>query len=177
MSKNQPRDGNGKFAKKPSFIALYGNNNAVALFETVEDMEKFAKENGMDIPKERNAKKEEKNPDCEPATKGYVKCLLRKTYDHKHHLDGSGLLLLASVAFGWMFTIVFGSVLVSPSSSFNVSITTAQQWFPPTFLFSLAVTVFLIEVALLEVEGRKKEMPTEILKYSPPVCEKKDDCS
>ena len=159
MSKNQPRYGNGKFAKMIRVEDKYGNS----AYFTPEELEGFGK------------KKEEKNPDCEPATKGYVKCLLRKTWYHKHRLTGSGWLLLISVMFGWIFTIGFGSVLVSPSD-FNLQVTTAQQWFPSTLLFSLATTVFLIEAVLLEVEGRKEEMPTEIQKYSHPVCEKKDEC-
>jgi hypothetical protein len=42
--------------------------------------------------------KAEENPDHEPATKGYVKCLLRKTRDHTHY--------------GFpVFTIVFSVIL------------------------------------------------------------------
>ena len=89
MSKNQPRDGNGKFAKMIRVEDKYGNS----AYFTPEELEGFGK------------KKEEKNPDCEPATKGYVKCLLRKTWNHTHEPYGDCRLLEASTIFGWVITV------------------------------------------------------------------------
>ena len=185
MSKNQPRDGNGKFAKKPSFIALYGNNNTVALFETVEDMEKFAKENGMGIPKERSLK----NPDCEPATKGYVKCQIRKLisvsgHSHGNHDELCGALgLLSLFAFIGSLVVSFLLYFVPPGAGSIYSLAQCQTVACYTFTFCTVMGVICGSCLIAECKDETEpntiidedSTPSEFQKYEPP-CEKKDRC-
>ena len=125
--KEQPRDGNGKFAKKP-MIALRGKNDTILYFESREDMERFAKNNGILL--------KQNNPDCEPATKGYVKGLIRNTRGHGHILSWDGSPTVICMFFGWMFTIILGLY--------------HSEFFVPVLLFSVVITCVFYELMQLE---------------------------
>jgi hypothetical protein len=119
-----------------------------------------------------------KNPDCEPATRGYVKCLLRKNLEHKHEQNTSGDLSIVVAAFGWVATTLAWSLSclsnVSPSL-----LTVLDAWSVPLSLFSVAMTVVAFDMGYIgvslttSVEG---ECPKEIQKWQLPTCEKKKDC-
>lgn len=66
-------------------------------------------------------RKQLENPDCEPATRGYVKCLMRKMIgaEHTHNVVGSkqtenikvALLFMATASFcGWLFGVKMAGV-------------------------------------------------------------------
>lgn len=89
--------------------------------------------------------KKNDNPDCDPATKGYVKCLLRKTWYHNHeqHVDGapSGI----AVMFGVMGTLLaFLCTFYSPAIPAFESI--GKAWLIPLFLFTIAMGVIFCEL-------------------------------
>jgi hypothetical protein len=164
--KEQPRDGNGKFIKKPC-IALHDKGGSTAFFTSVEEMEKFTKNNGIAV-----ASKSEKNPDCEPATKGYVKSLIGKTRDHDHtHIstwDGTPTLLA-------MFSGCLGSTLLG-ASCISVSETArnlGNQYFVPVLLFTIVMFCVFYEFRNFEIEEIKTPLPSELQKYTPP---RKDEC-
>ena len=158
MTKNettkQPRDDNGKFAKMIKVEDKYGN---VAYF-TPEEMRGF--------------KVTPKNPDCEPATKGYVKSLIGKTRDHDHtHIstwDGTPTLLA-------MFGGCLGSTLLG-ASCISVSETArnlGNQYFVPVLLFTIVMFCVFYEFRNIEIEEIKTPLPSELQKYTPP---HKDEC-
>lgn len=155
MSKNkQPRDGNGKFTKTIKVTDKYGN----AAYFTPEEMR------GFKLP--------EKNPDCEPATKGYVKSLLRKTRDHTHRSETDGLPIMLSTIGGWFFTVICGACIVSNN---GISREFGDKYFVPFLLFSIALTIIFYELGKIDICEVKENynVPIELQKYTPP---HRDEC-
>jgi hypothetical protein len=149
----QLRDKSGKFASsKP--IALYDKNGNVAYF-TKEELNGF------------------KNPDCEPATKGFVKCLMRETRQHTHHGYWDGLFTSMSMIGGWFVSILLGASCFSINKTLQ---SLGTQYFVPVLLFSIAMTCMYCELMSLEYTGVEGTTPTELQKYTPPAREKKDEC-
>jgi len=149
----QPRDESGKFAKMIKVEDKYGN---VAYF-TPEEMAGFK----VASPK---------NPDCEPATKGYVKSLIRKTRDHTHRGEWDGLLTTMALCGGWLITFILGAFIMSGSSSVQEL---GNKWFIPFFLFSIAISCMFVEFMNLYYKEIEEATPKELQKYTPP---RKDEC-
>lgn len=151
--KEQPRDGNGKFAKMIKVTDKYGNT----AYFTPEEMR------GFKVP--------EKNPDCDPATKGYVKELIRKTRDHKHMNCIFPFFSLLGALCGALATLVF-AMGMGTTHGF-----VALDWYPPvgpSLAFTLACLVFFLDTSNLSIDGIKEERyPRELMKYTPP---RKDEC-
>ncbi|MFA5247917.1 MAG: hypothetical protein WCX79_00590 [Candidatus Paceibacterota bacterium] len=189
----QPRDGMGKFVKQTPMIALHSKDGSTAYFSSVEEMEKFTKTSNLKF-KERidNNKpialygengnvayftKEElagfKNPDCEPATKGFVKCLMRKTRNHTHIIRWEGTPISLSLLGGCIASIILGAGCLSVNETAR---NIGNQYFVPVFLFTIVVTCIFCEFMNFEVEEIKECVPPELQKYTPPTCEKKDEC-
>jgi TM2 domain-containing membrane protein YozV len=164
----QPRDANGKFAKSPC-IALHGNNGSTAFFTSVKELEKF-KENVIFI---EPSKTPQKNPDCEPATKGYVKCLMRKTREHTHNCqwDGSPTFLLMFA--GWFGSVILGASCISIDKGMQ---NIGNQYFVPVVLFTILITCLFYEFMKLEIVEINRSLPSDLKRYTPPTCEKKDEC-
>jgi hypothetical protein len=167
----QPRDENGKFVKQTPMIALHGKNGSTAYFSSIEEMEDFAKETKIEFKK-----KEEKNPDCEPATRKYVKCLLRKYTQHKHEPCGFWLASIIGAVIGWLFTFAVYTVSAYPKDLYSTSV--ANTWLIPLFLFSVACTIFTYEIHYIATTNTTSDTTThpELDEYTPPTCEKKDEC-
>ena len=157
MSKNkQPRDGNGKFTKMIKITDKFGN----AAYFTPEEMEGFNKATPT------------KNPDCEPATKGYVKTLIRKTRDHKHIFPNFPFFSLFGTIGGTAATLGF-AMGIGTTSGF-----VAWGWYPPvgpSIAFTLACLLFFLDTSDMSVEGiRWSECnPKELYRYTPP---RRDGC-
>jgi len=151
-NKDQPRDGNGKFAKMIKVTDKYGN----AAYFTSEEIR------GFKLP--------EKNPDCEPATKGYVKSLIGKTREHTHRSEGCGIFTGVFAFFGWITTFILYLCYYSTDI-------TARGWgdkfFMPFLLFSITMTILLYEISKIEVCGVREYIPSELQKYTPP---RRDEC-
>jgi hypothetical protein len=125
-------------------------------------------------------KKEDKveNPDCEPATKGFVKCLMRK-YDNGHtHEQRSG---------GWpmlCLSVLFLAVLFVCGVTPNPSMGANQPLYTWVFgLLAVVSGVAAYEVAAIgedrtTVPNNKmwSDHPDYIRKYEPPKCEPKKGC-
>ena len=147
----QPRDGNGKFASsKP--IALYDTNGNVAYF-TKEELA------GL------------KNPDCEPATKEYVKCLMRKTREHTHTIYWNGVPTGLGALCGW-FLLMFCLMdkITSDGHLF------ANQYAGLILVFTIIMSCVFYEFTTLRSEGIENFLPSDLKKYTPPACEKKEEC-
>ena len=148
----QPRDGNGKFAKMIKVEDKYGN---IAYF-TPNEM------HGFKVPK--------KNPDCDPATKGYVKELMRKTREHTHRGKWNGTPTLLAMLGGLLFSAVFGACYFSTSDTAK---NVGNPYFIPVLLFTIVISCVFYEFMNLEVEEIKEPLPSELQKYTPP---RKDEC-
>ena len=114
---------------------------------------------------------EEVNPDCEPATKGYVKCLLRKTRDHSHEqrVTESGCCTLVS-AICWVY--------ISLSWLWMCVSRGAYQWGTVhTVVFTIAVVCAILTLDRL---GDNVVHTCCITQKEPeviqPHCKKKKDC-
>jgi len=112
-----------------------------------------------------------KNPDCEPATKGYVKCLLRKTRDHSHAFGlAGGDLWATGTMCGWIISMI---AFIGARTN-----TTCSEWLPALVAFSIVCTIGVSEFARMsgEVTAGLKDTPKAIQKWQPPMCERKKDC-
>ena len=167
MTKNkQPRDGNGKFTKTPMF-SLHSKDGSVAYFTSVEEMNKFSKANGLGKPVIKESKKV-KNPDCEPATKGYVKDLIRNTREHTHKSTISGFAMVVGLTLGWGATFITGIECLKNLSEHGM------LWLGMFSLFSIAITIAFIEFWNFDVSSIKEYVtPKELQKYTPL---RKDEC-
>ena len=117
---------------------------------------------------EEEAKK--RNPDREPATKGYVKCLIRNTREHTHRYNDYPLLSSLGLGIGWMVAII---ILVAQSRSGLNSL-------GAVIAFALACTITFLDGIYKNdsTEGvRESTNPKIIQKYNPPPCKQSDDCS
>lgn len=121
-------------------------------------------------------KKEPENPDCAPATKGWVKHTLRDIYQHHHYpVDNT------SSACAVIGAIVAVFVLVTFSNSW-FPIVVSTQWFAPVVMF-LCICLVLIGDRLLmdnEPTGTTTAFyPRDlkcIQKWEPPECKDKREC-
>ena len=164
----QPRDNNGKFTKIPC-IALHGKDGSTAFFTSVGEMEKFTSGEGIKVkPHNQDAPK---NPDCDPATKGYVKCLLRKTREHTHVLRFSGL----PSGLGLIMGVGLSCVCIMDRFS-NTHGTFFNQYAGLIFTFTAIMGCMFYEFINLKSEEVETPLPTELKRYTPPTCEKKEEC-
>ena len=152
-NKDQPRDGNGKFAKMIKVADKYGNT----AYFTPEEMK------GFKLP--------EKNPDCDPATKGYVKSLIGKTREHTHRFDNFSFFSSLGTLCGAAATLAFAMGMGT------TPVFVAFAWYPPvgpSLAFTLACLVFFLDTSDIGIGGIKEErFPRELMKYTPP---HKDEC-
>jgi hypothetical protein len=112
-----------------------------------------------------------KNPDCEPATKAYVKCTLRKLLHKKYkikHNDDAGMLSFAVLCIGGIISLL---VMMSHYS------TTIYA----TILYSVTIGLLFNIIEWMvhyssSIEIKSSENPKEIERWEPPVCENKTGC-
>ena len=105
----------------------------------------------------------QKNPDCEPATKGYVKCIARKLVDGP--MDKSNG-YLCSALFWWIVAVIamFGGARVFETT-----------W--PKMVFTVASLLMVHDIICLFIELSSSSSQEYIQKYEPPeCCEHKDEC-
>lgn len=118
---------------------------------------------------------EVKNPDCEPATKGYVKCLIRRTAQHTHEMRGDCLFTLAFAILTWIttFTMYLCTFSINPDT-----VRVANQWMIPIFLVSVLSTTVVIDAfrtSDLHTCSNYDNTNYKIVgKYKPPECTKHD---
>jgi len=174
-NKDQPRDGNGKFAKMIKVTDKYGN----AAYFTPEEMRGF--------------KLSEKNPDCEPATKAYSKYIGRtiiKESGHSHFISSdndlrTNLLIvfgLSTLSFGFAWFLL-GTSLNNPSmvaTMLNIELAkTLLSISGPVSIISALITICAFatgdqpmrtDVSKINYEGG---IPKSICAYTPP---RRDEC-
>lgn len=123
----------------------------------------------------KNAKKQE-NPDCELATKGYVKCLMRKMTDLKHshavcnpdQTENIGWVMAATAAvtpFCWMFSVRAGA----PNM---------ETMFATIFWISalICLACSLEHDVRIQKEMTSDHIPDYLKKHEEPPCEPKRGC-
>jgi hypothetical protein len=113
------------------------------------------------------AKKEEYNPDHDPATKGYVKCLLRKTRDHTHVQVRAGNWVDVCAIGGWTTLALVYVLQHTGSAPFPA------EWWAAIAMFSVACTAMAIDKCEDENENTGSPDPSEpkcIREYKAPSC-------
>jgi hypothetical protein len=120
----------------------------------------------------KNVTPKKVNPDQIPATMGYVKCIARKTYYHKHRVDIDSWWTFLTAIVAWM--IVIGVNIISlPSSATVIRIPEPSYW----AVVSIAI---VSSVAALDLHGNNRKKTTSpkqldiIEKYQEP--NEEDDC-
>jgi len=119
----------------------------------------------------KNAKKQE-NPDCEVASKGYVKCLMRKALGHHHFQNVPFGVTAFAVIMGGLFTMCL-------SIGEGYWVTLSPQWFAPMLMFTLACLVVMIDLMRGDAEhvcNNTVSSITAIQKHEEPPCEPKREC-
>lgn len=104
------------------------------------------------------------NPDCDVATKGYVKRIARSVYRHEHTVNSRLPPISACLAtVGWM------SVIVAFAARFSVEITL------PIILFAGACTAFVIDHGSEDPSTYDKiTTPNDLKAWEEP--KEKEDC-
>ena len=125
-----------------------------------------------------------KNPDCEPATKGFVKCIARTVVNEsvKHtHPFGRDLLSENLCAVSLLGVFGFGLVAICEYGALNI-----HGWFP-TCVLGFLISVGITGATIVTSEQTERGGQTwrgeyqwghpipQIQKYEPP-CEKKKEC-
>jgi hypothetical protein len=124
----------------------------------------------------KNAKKQE-NPDCEVATKGFVKCVARNvvSIEHTHKILHKGDL---TASIGAVTLISTGISLLLYLFAFRYGVENMQALFAPIFWMSLVILVgclcstnsHLVEAPLSDTT------PDYLKKHEEPPCEPKRGC-
>ncbi len=113
--------------------------------------------------------KKPKNPDCEPATKGYVKCIARKgicSSVHRHEESNS-----LSMILGIFSTIMFILAMFAGYPSDHA------KWGPVIIIFAIiGISCALSLILDNNTEYVRLASPDEIKEYEPPTCTEKNEC-
>ena len=114
----------------------------------------------------------QKNPDCEPATKGYVKCLCRKISEHRHPQNAFPFLAIGATAIS---SIVIILELITPATnSFSEC-----EWYSMCTILIVGIIMAIDTIGFISLErtGKPTEYNANIIKrYEPPVCKDKSEC-
>ncbi|MDD3019849.1 MAG: hypothetical protein PHX61_02565 [Alphaproteobacteria bacterium] len=112
-----------------------------------------------------------KNPDCEPATKAYVKCTLRKLLHKRYevsHYDNCGHLSFAVSALSALGSLTLLASQYANSTPavtcYSITILSTISWIEWMWHGNSSITI------------TDSENPKEIENWEPPVCESKRDC-
>jgi len=133
------------------------------------------------------------NPDCEPATKGFVKCIARTLFantSHKHYgnfdsLRESFVMVGLAGVFGFgLFTLFIGGALHDPSTLAMMKHVEFARWVVSVSSTGLISSLILLAASLLCISEWVTDSASVgdanyigvIQKYKPPTCEKKKDC-
>jgi hypothetical protein len=109
------------------------------------------------------------NPDCKPATRGFVKWMIRKTEGHNHKHGISSVFTFAYMICG----IILSLVLISE----RIQKSTSDQWLAPVVLTTLLAFVIILDLVFTDdsdtsyPQNRNKGL---LEKYQPPYNE--DEC-
>jgi len=135
-------------------------------------------------PKKNPAPETPKNPDCEPATKAYVKCLLRKVLPHSHKQDIK-FSMSGIGAFAMWFVTAFTTIGLGTTGGSPLPF----GWYPPTgYCLVAAAVLSCVAIDLIasreertwgylgDPENAEKIKATLKWEWEPPVCKNKDDC-
>jgi hypothetical protein len=105
------------------------------------------------------------NPDCDPATKGYVKCLLRKTRDHTHQQMGGGNWIDLCAICGW-FTLAMVVVFINASRTSPFP----EEWWAAITMFSIACTAMAVDKYETTYTGSPDPKEPACIKAYDPQC-------
>lgn len=105
-----------------------------------------------------------KNPDCEPASKAFVKCIARKMHSHTHEQSVDGSLLLLTTIGLWVIFLVD-----------SYSHTTDTQFLSEQaglVVFGMTIVCSVLMIELYIIGTRRTTIPKEdssyLDKYIPP---------
>jgi hypothetical protein len=116
-----------------------------------------------------------KNPDCEVATKGYVKCIARKTTKHAHAQTCRSTFTLLSVLFLTCSWVVCAFIIHDSTIAWISGVGA---------LMMVAVALdhdadYAGKTETSDIDGNPitpHGYPEYLQKYTPPTCEKKKEC-
>jgi hypothetical protein len=156
--------------KKPT-VGLYDKDGNVKMLHSYEELKTWIDETENSIKEFTGGPK---NPDLEPATKGYVKCVARKTTDHEHSVTYPTVGLFIGSA-GLMCAWFWMATLHESTLCWITGIGALMMfWIGVCFDFSDGT---MTETSNLDGGAHTPyRYPDYLQKYIPPPCEKKEDC-
>jgi len=95
---------------------------------------------------------------------------------HQHEPNGHGVLSELIMIIGWSATLVLIVTLVCAKDTTTISI--ANAWLIPTFLFSVICTLLCYELNYICTHQTTIDLTEhkDLKRHTPPTCEKKDEC-
>lgn len=129
--------------------------------------------------------KEEINPDCQPATRGYVKCIARKIFKESKHVHKSPQPLV-----GFVMLFSFINVFITAASWASSPTHEGSIWVIIAAIFWVSLEALIAVVGSCLVSPEIDESLTGTLSWDnpnldpafekhtppPPICEKKEEC-
>ena len=180
--------------RKHPMVSLHQKDGTVNVFNSYQELKDWMGEQESIVESITGKHPEDQtNPDCEPATKGFVKCIARillANTSHKHYgnfdslresfvmVGGWGVLIFGSVV------LIFGGAMLNPEVVATMNNAEFARW-----ILSVCSTGLISSLILLAASRHcSSEWVTDsasvgdanyigvIQKYKPPTCEKKKDC-
>jgi len=133
----------------------------------------------MTVPTKRRVgrpRKQPENPDCEPATKGYVKCLMRKmtNIEHTHETtNGDATEVIGIATMVLIFVSIIGWLLASKSEYAGMATMFASIFWMSFAIFSACAFNASVSIDKAELSDY---IPDYLKKYEEPPCEPKRGC-
>jgi hypothetical protein len=156
--------------KKPA-VGLCDKDDNVKMFHSYEELKTWMDETENSIKEFTGAPK---NPDREPATKGYVKCVARKLNTHKHETDRNQMITIQMGGFAILFLLSIGGAGLA-NSVFGAS--SNEFLFFVATVFSSFVLILFCGTQITNPDTSDVNFDADIAraiqKYTPPTCEKK----
>ena len=126
--------------------------------------------------RDKNGHFAQKNPDCEVATKAYVKYLFRKNVNHRHAFSivpGK----ISNTACGAILGILTTMALIMIGSSPNTGMSICLQIVPFTIIFTIICILVASDIekpSITDYAELDSDTECENKKYTPPECEEEE---
>lgn len=116
------------------------------------------------------------NPDYEPATKGFVKCIARKLNAHKHTMDFNSILSYHVYSNLFLFVISACVAKMAVDTHDVLLIVVSLLCAGAAIVILCAAANEYVEQSTSDTKNYSGEINKAIQKYEPPTCEPKKEC-
>ncbi len=112
-----------------------------------------------------------KNPDCEPATKGYVKCLFRHFHEHETHDHAiSDFSITAPIGALAVVGLIVSAILWCVSLDESIPVSYQTMFAAIFWMCGILFSGFILGGKTKTSNKRPERYPEIFKKYQPPEC-------